>query len=370
MMLSNINFIIPVYTRIDPLEPADYISQMRDALIDIRTNCRDEANFAQRRINIATDLLNIPTRIRLDDNFATTTSLPEELKTAFLDILYKTFKQIKENSEDGMLCRLLANHAHNIPACIIQRANGAPMNMNDWSLRYYWVSERPIILYGLHGGNTAKADYGPTWYKDLFNQEWEVIGAALNENTRETGAMLISTYCPAIDYCGLNPLKTFMMTGMMIGGGNAAQDGSNHNVESNDDGGNDEVTDEVADVEPGDDGGDGGTNEEITEEVAEEEVPDKEVAEKVKFYVWSVNQDDENISAHDHDHEMDTEDGQNVDSNGDDDDKKPSHKKDVEIEVKDDNEMETDDGKQDAKKSDGKKKNVEKGGWKKGFLLA
>eukprot|EP00956_Cyclotella_meneghiniana_P033721 scaffold98479_cov50-Cyclotella_meneghiniana.AAC.2 len=344
------NFIIPVYSRIHPLEPTNYIQQMSDALQDIRFNCRDGANFAQRRMDIATDLLNIPARIRLDDNFGTT--CPPELRAVFLDILYKTFKKIKENSGDGMLCRLLADHAHNIPHCIIKRADGTPMR--DWSLRYYWVCERPIILHGLHGGNTTMTDYGPAWYRDLFNEEWEVIGNSLREELTPMAAELINSYGSA-NYCGLNPLKAFILRGNinmnMTGGINAEQDGNKSNAKP--DGAAEEVAEEVA-VE------DMAAN----QEVADDGVAGAEVEEtKVKFYIWSGNEDDENEKKPPQDMEVDGEDGHNVDAEscGDGDDKKPAHKKEAEVEECD-HEMQTDTI---------KKNNVDKGkgGWKKGFLL-
>jgi hypothetical protein len=192
--------------------------QMHSALIDIRTNSFKGPDFAKRRENIARDVLNIPAYIRLDDEFKT--SCPLELRTPFLDILYKTFKMIAENSEDGLLCKVLANHAHNIPECFIKKRNGAPMS--TFSLIYYWECQRPCILYGLHGGNSEKKDYGPKMYEKLFEKEWSVIEQHLPLNRKVKIEFKDEDASKRLDMdwsTGINPLKIeyqmlFMLHGL------------------------------------------------------------------------------------------------------------------------------------------------------------
>lgn len=164
-------FFVPMYNRLERLNKTNYAEQMHMALVDIRTNSGDDPSLAERRKLVAMDVLNIPNDIRIDDEFET--SCPLEIRTPFLDILYKTFKMITENSQDGLLCHVLANHAHNIPTCIIKRQDDR--RMTSWSLHYYWECERAVILYGLRGGNFQKKDYGPQWYKDIFAKEWAAI---------------------------------------------------------------------------------------------------------------------------------------------------------------------------------------------------
>ena len=62
---------IPMYGSVENLRKEDYIGQMHSALIDIRTNSFKGPDFAKRRENIARDVLNIPTDIRIDDEFET-----------------------------------------------------------------------------------------------------------------------------------------------------------------------------------------------------------------------------------------------------------------------------------------------------------
>ncbi|KAL9189709.1 hypothetical protein ACHAXT_009384 [Thalassiosira profunda] len=211
---------IPMYGHVERLEKGGYVSQMHRALIDIRQNCFSGPEIAKRREAIAKDVLNIPAYIRLDDEYET--SCPPELRTPFLDILYKTFKTIAENSEDGLLCSILANHAHNIPGCIsiIKKNDGT--SMSTYSLIYYWECERPYILYGLRGGNSDKKDYGPKMYRDLFAKEWLAIEQCLpqkkkvkkEDNEEEDVSKLIET-----DWARINPIKMqYLMYDMIMGG--------------------------------------------------------------------------------------------------------------------------------------------------------
>ena len=188
-------------------EAADPIEQMHSALVNIRTNCRASSTFGAFRKKVALKVLNIPNDIRIDDGFKT--SCPLEIRTTFLDILYKTFKKIAENSDDGLLSRFLADHAHNIPAWIIKRPDGSPMTQH--SLNQYWDCERPIVLFGLHGGNTQKKDYGSTWYKDLFANEWKVIKPFVSSKEVK--------YDVSTDWAGINPIKMqYIMREMFQGG--------------------------------------------------------------------------------------------------------------------------------------------------------
>ena len=179
---------------------------MHSALLDIRNNSFKGPDFAKRREKIARDVLNILAHIRIDDKFET--SCPPELRTPFLAILDKTFKTIAENSEDALLCKVLANHAHNIPSCFIKRCNGTPMSM--FSLMYYWDCERPCILYGLRGGNSDKKDYGPKMYGELFENEWSVIEQHLPSNRKVKVTFKDEDVSKRLEMdwsAGVNPLK-------------------------------------------------------------------------------------------------------------------------------------------------------------------
>ena len=207
---------IPMYGSVENLRKEDYIGQMHSALIDIRTNSFKGPDFAKRRENIARDVLNIPTDIRIDDEFET--SCPLELRSPFLDILYKTFKTIAEKSEDALLCKVLANHAHNIPSCFIKRRNGT---MSMFSLIYYWDCERPCILYGLRGGNSEKKDYGPNMYSKLFEKEWSVIEQYLPSNRKVKIAFEDEDVSKRFEMdwsAGVNPLKIEYQTLVMLRG--------------------------------------------------------------------------------------------------------------------------------------------------------
>ena len=170
---------LPIYQPKKTLQPSDYAHQMHEALIAIRCNSMNGPKYAMYRKAVAMDVMNIPNFIRIDDDYET--SCPSELSSAFLDILFKTFKKIADNSEDGMLCGILANHAHNIPLCIIKKDKGP---MTYWSLGYYWNAERESLLEDLKGDNNEKKEYGPDWYK-LFGKEWKVISAAYDDGNKE-----------------------------------------------------------------------------------------------------------------------------------------------------------------------------------------
>lgn len=177
------------------------VQKMHSAMMDIRWNCGNGPTFTEHRKKVAEEVLNIPNDIRIDDKFET--RCPQALRTPFLDILYKTFKKIAENADDGMLCRFLADHAHNIPHCFIRTRGDEPMT--SWSINYYWICERPVIQYGLRGGNSQKKDYGPKWYKDLFAKEWNAIlsNYKWEDNVKEDEVNELIT----VDWAGFNPRK-------------------------------------------------------------------------------------------------------------------------------------------------------------------
>ena len=208
-------FLMPIHASKEPLLQSDYIDQMRTALIDIKTNCMPQ--YAERRKQVAMDVLSIPNFIRVDDDFKT--SCPAELLSPFLDILFKTFKKIADNAGDGVLCRLLADHAHNIPNCIIKKDDGTPMTY--WSLKYYWLCERPYILHGLHGRNSEKKDYGLDWYSKLFEKEWKVISAAFDDDeNKEKFDEMVNKYAGDTTFSsGLNPMKMQVMQLQYMGRG-------------------------------------------------------------------------------------------------------------------------------------------------------
>lgn len=159
------------------------ITRLYFTLIALRTGKADDGRFvdhiaALQTKNIALSVLNIPNDIRLDDNFES--SCPPAVRAPFLDILYKTFKHISENSSDSFLCSALADHAHNIPYAIVaprtEQLPDLPLPLYYYSLREYWESDCTKMTGDrLRGNNPKKKDYGEKIHTDLFAREWKEI---------------------------------------------------------------------------------------------------------------------------------------------------------------------------------------------------
>lgn len=63
---------------------------------------------------------------------------PEQLRQAFLDLLYWTLLHIRNQAGDGRRCLALSDHMHNVPALLTC--------FRPELLRYYWEVERACFL--------------------------------------------------------------------------------------------------------------------------------------------------------------------------------------------------------------------------------
>ena len=93
-------------------------------------------------------------------------SLPEEVRSAFLDILYDTLLLIRGHSTLSDLCSVLANHAHNLPGFLRRPCPAL--------LRFYWETERPCFLQNMEARGFKVSMFEEAWA--AIAQEYEKLG--------------------------------------------------------------------------------------------------------------------------------------------------------------------------------------------------
>jgi hypothetical protein len=84
--------------------------------------------------------------------------LPDDVRDAFLEILYRTLIHIR-GSADTKLCFALSDHAHNIPHLL--------KSQKSELLNYYWEIERPCFLHQI-----GTVENPPM---RVFEEQWPII---------------------------------------------------------------------------------------------------------------------------------------------------------------------------------------------------
>lgn len=83
--------------------------------------------------------------------------MPDKMQVAFLEILRWTLLKIR-NETNLDVCRLLADHAHNIPEMI--------GNYTFDKFYYYWHTEKPSFLENLHKIDPSR---------EFFHEQWLIL---------------------------------------------------------------------------------------------------------------------------------------------------------------------------------------------------
>ena len=89
-------------------------------------------------------------------------TLPDEVRSAFLQILHNTLLQIRSNANNLAVCFALADHAHNIPHFI-----GSP---KPELLKFYWEVERTCFLRKMQELTQPVSVFEPSW--KIIEQEF------------------------------------------------------------------------------------------------------------------------------------------------------------------------------------------------------
>jgi hypothetical protein len=92
-------------------------------------------------------------------------TLPDEVRSAFLEILYHTLLHVRSYANKQAVCFALADHAHNIPHFI-----GSP---KPELLRFYWEVERPCFLGKMQELAESVSIFEPAW--QIIQQEYERV---------------------------------------------------------------------------------------------------------------------------------------------------------------------------------------------------
>ncbi len=93
--------------------------------------------------------------------------LPEEVRQAFLEILFHTLCYIRAFVKHPDLCHALADHAHNIPSFL--------KRPEPELLRFYWKVERPPFLEKMDALKQKVGIFEPAW--KIIEQEYEKLKA-------------------------------------------------------------------------------------------------------------------------------------------------------------------------------------------------
>lgn len=86
------------------------------------------------------------------------TAMPDDVRHAFLEMLYFTLLSIRATKEDDIVF-ILSDHAHNLPRLID--------SFTEEAFRYYWEVERPCFLQALE--RVGHQPFGP------FQEYWAVL---------------------------------------------------------------------------------------------------------------------------------------------------------------------------------------------------
>jgi hypothetical protein len=89
--------------------------------------------------------------------------LPEDVRSAFLEVLYQSLLYIRVSAHKQALCFALSDHAHNIPYFIREP--------KPVLLQYYWNLERPCFLRKMQELNETVSVFEPHW--KIIEQEYE-----------------------------------------------------------------------------------------------------------------------------------------------------------------------------------------------------
>jgi len=81
--------------------------------------------------------------------------MPENVKDAFLKILFYTLIDIRANAQNAARCQTLADHAHNIPGLI--------SDYTDDIFKYYWELERQDFINQMEKIGETFASFREPW---------------------------------------------------------------------------------------------------------------------------------------------------------------------------------------------------------------
>lgn len=93
-------------------------------------------------------------------------TLPEKVRSAFLEILRDTLLIIRNNPSISDFCSTLAYHAHNLP--------GLLRDPSPALLRYYWEIERPDFLHSMEARGRAISIFEKSW--QIIQEEYDRLG--------------------------------------------------------------------------------------------------------------------------------------------------------------------------------------------------
>ncbi len=91
--------------------------------------------------------------------------LPEDVRQAFLEILYHTLLHVRSGANKQAVCFALSDHAHNIPHLV-----GKP---KPELLQFYWEVERPLFLRKMRELTETVGVFEPSW--KIIEQEYETL---------------------------------------------------------------------------------------------------------------------------------------------------------------------------------------------------
>jgi hypothetical protein len=91
--------------------------------------------------------------------------LPDDVRRAFLEILYYTLLHVRSHCDQRDLCFTLSDHAHNIPGFLREPKTEL--------LRFYWECERLPFVSKMESLSQKVGAFEPAW--KIIEQEYERV---------------------------------------------------------------------------------------------------------------------------------------------------------------------------------------------------
>ena len=93
--------------------------------------------------------------------------LPDDVRTAFLDVLYLSLICVRLHCDQRDVCFALSDHAHNIPRFLC--------DPKPEFLRFYWEGERAGFVREMESLGQRVAMFDPSW--KIIEREYESVKA-------------------------------------------------------------------------------------------------------------------------------------------------------------------------------------------------